>query len=182
MAVEISELVAAVATVVAAGEINVLERDPLTACIDTPDGPIGLQVFTSSPTGTSVVELFMPVVKVSTTAPIDGWIARATYRLFNVHVGVRDLEGVSVVEARSSIVADGLTVEVLDRCLALLVIQARTVAGELNDLLGAAASAPCTGGLAGADQSRQTPPAPTASPSPSLSATTGGHVLTAGYL
>jgi len=124
----------------------------------------------------------MPVVKVSTTAPIDGWIARATHRLFNVHMGVRDLEGASVVEARSSIIADGLTVEVLDRCLALLVIQARIVAGELNELLGTAGSAPCTGGLAGSHHSPQTPPAPSASPSLSPSATPGGLVLTAGYL
>lgn len=121
MGVEINELVAAVATVASGGNLEVLERDPLLARIDGPDGPIGLQVFASGPAGIAVVELFVPVAKVCATAPIEGWIARASRRLFNVHVSVRDLEGVSVVEARSSIVAAGLSVEVLDRHLATMI-------------------------------------------------------------
>jgi len=182
MGVEISELVAAVATVATGGNLEVLRRDPLVARIDGPDGPIGLQVFTSGPVGVAVVELFMPVAKVAATGPIDGWIARASSRLFNVHVEVRDLEDVSVVEARSSIVAEGLSVEVLDRCLALLVVGARIVAGELNDMAGAAGtagSAPSIAGHAG-DMSAQAPAVPASASPPSVGR--AAPVLSAGYL
>jgi len=178
--VEISTMVAAMATVATKGRLEILEAKPLVARIGGPEGVIGLEVFESGPGEIAVVDLFVPIAAVSTTASIDAWMARATMKLFNVHVGARELEGMTFVEARSTIVADGLSVEVLERCLGLLVVGARIAAGELNEILDPSAIALGLCAQVGTDQPCVTPPAPA---TPSRATGSGApRVLTAGYL
>src|SRR5690242_1855856 len=108
--------VVAVATVATDGEVKILDHSPLTAAIG-PGGRIMMQLFEFEPASTIVVELFIPVARVRCNAELDRWLARMSLELFNVHVAARDVEDATFVEARSSLLADGLTVQTFQRAL-----------------------------------------------------------------
>lgn len=131
MAIDTNDRIAAVATVVTDGKIEVLNRNPFTARL----GGIMLQTFVFEPADVTVVELFVPVARVVASAELDRWIARVAPKLFNIHVAARDIEDSTFVEVRSALIADGITVEVFDRALALLAIGAKGVTEELHSLL-----------------------------------------------
>ena len=132
MAIKMNDRVAALVTVVTDGNLEVLKQDPFAARFDG----IMLQTFLFEPAGITVVELSVPVARVRPTAGIDHWIARVAPKLFNVHVAAHDIEDATFIEVRSSLIADGLTVDVLERAIALLATGANAVTGDLQAALG----------------------------------------------
>jgi hypothetical protein len=135
--IDTNDRIAAVATVVTDGDLEILERNPFTARL----GKIMLQTFVFEPAGITVVELFVPVARTTASAKLDRWMARVAPKLFNVHVAAHDIDEATFIEARSSLIADGLTVEILDRALALLVAGAHAVTEDLRSVLGPPATA-----------------------------------------
>ena len=132
MSVDVNERIAAVATIATDGEIEILRRDPFAAKLQGPGCPIMMQTFIFEPAAITVVELVLPVAQIAESTQVDRWIARVAPRLFNVHVAAREIDSCTYVEARSSLVADDLTVTILGQSIMLLAVGAEAIAQELQ--------------------------------------------------
>jgi hypothetical protein len=177
MAIEMNERIAALATVVTDGDLEVLKREPFAARLGGPGAPTVLETFVFEPVGVTVVDLYISVARVMGAAEVDYWIARVSPHLFNVHVAARDIDDVTFVEARSTLVADGLTIETLSATLALLNIGAGAVAEQLQQMMQERSV-----GVATTNTSPSSPPS-VVTPMPQRPTHTAtGPVAFAGYL
>ena len=138
-----NDRVAAVITVVSDGNLEVLRRDPFTAKVMTPAAPpVLVQTFPFDPTDSAIVELSVLLALDAGPNPsLDQWIARIPVKLFNVHVAARDTDQGTIVEARSSVVLEGLTVNSFAFSLGLLLMAADDITGELKPLVRRLAAA-----------------------------------------
>jgi hypothetical protein len=135
VAIDTNGKVAAFATAVSDGDLEVFNQEPFAARLGSPGVPTMLETFLFEPAGILVIDLYVPVARVAPTAEVDRFLARLAPDLFNVHVAARDMNGATFVEARTSMVAEGLTMEAFAASLALLGVGAATVASRLHALV-----------------------------------------------
>jgi hypothetical protein len=154
MSLSTNEWIASVASVATEGRIDIHSRDPFEAVV----GGLHLQSFFCESAELTVLDMFVPIAEIAPSPEIDHWIARIAPKLFNVHVAIRELNRVTVVEVRSTLIADRLTVEGLQQAIVLLRIGVDEVRGELGSVLkpGKAVSPQASGGPRGRQPSDET--------------------------
>lgn len=134
MTISANEWITSLAIVSSQGSLEIIERDPFCARLFGPKGPICLNTFYCTPVGTTVVDMIVPLGCAEPDQALDRWIARISPKLFNVHVAAKDSDDGTLIEARTTLVADGLTIECFDRALSLLVAGAMEVQNQLGSV------------------------------------------------